>query len=355
MIEIIANRKIELYSIVAISKVWVEDDRPDILWLLQNFSNSNIFSQGESNTLHQYLKNYLKMVDDEGNLNDFANELIRKEQTNILIPESGIYEFILFDDIFTNKTYPVHFIRHTRFSRKDLTEEGRDLTNYKSFENISFTSWNQDQTKFKIQFITSHRVQFPVVLDRKTITGQIKIVISDKEKSLGIKVYDQNLTNKQLNIKILELNEVCKYIIPDWDERFQSQRISFDEAKKFDLHYDFRRNYKENAPLPFKSIDDENLYSINIKNIQLIPSNNEEAIKWSLFLLEHQLKTTETYISSKKLNEVLDKIINDTPIGIAFPNLSRLLSINQLIDDYREENPSLYWRVKVADDLLMEA
>jgi len=352
MIEIKATRDIELKSFIAIAKVWVEDKRPDIVWLLQNYNNNDYFSEGEQNTLKQYLSKYLKLVKGDY-LTDFSEQLIEMGKTKILVPESGIYEFIIFEDPFTRRSYPVHFIRHTRFSKKDLLQEGKNLTNYSLYEN-TFSSWHPKYSRCKIEFIKGKNVEFPQILDRGVYKGQVSFHLKQDYSSLRISVYDEKLTFTQEKVNYLDLDSVCLLLIKNYDEIYHAQKVTFYEVIKLKSQYDFIRHIEIKSTLPFRNIDEPSLYSIKISNLRLIPSDFNNAVQWGEFLLRGKLRETDAYVSSKKVMELWRKILEDSPILEVFPNYFEEISIDELLLRLYEDEVELYWKIVIADDLSIE-
>jgi hypothetical protein len=349
-----ANRNIDINKIIAIAELRVEEERKDVTWLISNYQNDEIFSQGESDTLKQYLKSYFKLINDDGILTKDAQIALKNNNSKILVPEQGMYEFILFNDPFKSDIYPIHFLRQIKYSTKDISADGESYSNFSNLENRRFETWDKSNLKFEIKFIKESSVRVPKVIEGSKGRGIIKFTINENEKTLNISVPDLKLEYSEKNVSYLNLETICEKIIPNWDQTLKCQKMSFKDAEKLNIHFSLQNSIEVDGVLPFSYVDDENVYNISINNIQVLPLNNTEAEKWVIYLLENKLNQHYDYISIGKLREFAKEIIENTKIDLGYPDFHEEIDYTKFLEDCKKNNENLFWRIQVAEDLLLE-
>ena len=354
MTTIQVQRKTELRSIIAICKIWVEEERLDVLWLLNNYENSDLFTKGEMQSVQKYLRNYFGFVDSEGSLTNYARSQRDKEKTIFRVPESGIYKLFLFSDPYESKEYPVGFEREGKYASNDV-KDGYNFEEYQSIQNRVFTSWSIDQSgKFQLNFIKDKSVRFPQIIKDQTLSANIKLEIKEEGNRYNVYTNNKKFEYTQNHFEYLDFDTVCKQLISDWDSVLKSQRITFTNAKEIDAQFNFKRSLSIESVLPFSSENnDDSLYKITITNIPLIPSDENEAKEWMTYLLKEELKKEVVHLTFARVKEILYALFQRTGMDKHYQQVVENYNISELLHDLQEDDSTLYWKIRMAEDLIM--
>ncbi len=355
MIQIEANKEVDIHVIQSICQVKLKTERKDIAYYLKNLRNlrSN-FSNGEINNILNYLE-YLGLIKN-GSLTPLGEKAIETNQ--VMIPEAGVYQIIYIKDkIFGNGILNLDRVEPSNILEGNIVDfEDYEIFNgkYHKIRNVK----DKNEIEFWIKF-EKQKDSFPKILNLSNLRGQIEFnyKLDDKKvvtNKLSLKFkFNENSFNFATQIKNFDLNSNLSLYERNWNPQIGKLEVEYEDIKdninskkSFQLIEHITTNgFRINQEI------DESFWELNL-SLPIIPKNIEDAEKWMIDLTMQNLSERPRYLSKIKLKELHDKILKDTPILLKFPSYYQT---EYSLMDFLEINKdkTQYLMVQAVNDLLL--
>ncbi|MCY3412091.1 MAG: hypothetical protein INQ03_10710 [Candidatus Heimdallarchaeota archaeon] len=313
-----ARKSIKMNSIIIPATLNIEQENSeDIIWLLQNYNNDQIFNDGEKRNLINYLKNDLNLLNNNNSLNSDAKMII-DGQSNVFLPEHGIYRLTIMNFSPYRNNEIVKYSRISKTSSKDYYDE---LTNFTDFQNKEHLIWNSSyKERVRIDFIKFENVDTPKYSLSHDSTCNITIEALEDKCIMKFNAPSENL-NYEINLYTFNLNLNLTNLLNEWDEDHQAILTGFDELSSQEKDNFVTQMKFDNESLYFdhdEIIDD---FNIELADIPLIPRDYEVAIDWFNYHLKRKLKNITTLLRNDDLQYVIRDLYRNISIFNRFENL----------------------------------
>ncbi len=361
MVEIRAVKKIGFERIYALLDIYSKENRPDIRWLLQNYNNRELFHEGEIRTFKKLLVELYGVLTMDGDLTEQGRALLEGKD-GVFVPGHGVYELVLYYDFIKKQYLAIDFDLLKETNARSLKGD-KDFEPYQDLEDVEFTTWRKDDpTVFKLRFIRGDSVPTPRIEKRATIDGEVIITATLNEKNSqcieiksdpnsGRNYYyvDNNFDKLDVDRLLLEIDE--------WDPKRRGILKNFSEIRDeepiiintFETSYEFPT---ERQLYFLDDVEDDDLYTVEVNKIPVIPRTLQDAQEWTLFLfLEKARKFQKKYVSLESLRQELSNDLGSTPLMEHYPKAITSLSDHELLKHLFNNNKEAYYRVQAMRDL----
>ncbi|MDD3052532.1 MAG: ATP-binding protein, partial [Candidatus Cloacimonetes bacterium] len=351
MTEFIAEKKAVVSRIKAVVTVYIQEKRPEIIYLLKNIDTLSL-KKGEKDNLKRYLAD-LGLYDLR---NDRRSDMGQKALLNdmVTIPQTGLYGLSYVVDpvpgiysqiVDYNPEQPV------RELSKQATEP---MENYRDFDDAEFTSWNNENGSFRVVFERPEGSKPRVITDRE-VPAEVKISgNSDGKCQLVINCSKLKLRHNDVNYFSFSLKDNIKNLIPGYDPEIDAIRVGFNEIKDDREAFEkFRKSsYNfDDKTLIFNRDNDDDRWNVKIKNIDLVPETKSDAEKWvfNLALGELMSDIDKFYFTMEHCDVICNKKYAETPISRVFNGTTaNMVNFRNFLEN---ENPRILAEIKIAEDL----
>jgi len=344
--DIQAKKMIDVHQVDCVLEVKIREYRPDIAWYLQRPGKWG-FTQGETDNITAYLE-YLGLMN-RGSLTSEGKNV--KESKNVMLPEAGLYQISFTRDT----TFGNQVVDLRRISPKDILEGNKqDLEDFKQFQDKTFQSFNEknkDFIEFSLRF-RHRRNDTPKVIHSGMQEAELKVIFENGEAILKFKINSHPYIKGERKLEGFDAGLNLSRWLSGWDNSTSSLELSFKDVKdSMGILKSFQKQINlEGQSLVTSSGEDKGSWNVSL-NVTVVPRKESDAKKWMERLLVDRLNRKPMYLSSEKLKELHDEILDETPIlkkhskyGLKGEELLEIFS--------KHEDRTLYNMVKAADDLL---
>ena len=189
----------------------------------------------------------------------------------------------------------------------------------------------KDPYNISVKFIKHRDIRVPVYEELPNTTCNLSIIGTVDNEQEKVTVHMENDTIK-LNDKIdnLPISLNIEQLVDNWN--MEGLEVTFKSLSRDEIT-NFARNIRiNNHPLHFiidEEIMEEDGFNIEIKNIPLIPINENEARKWFVELISIELERIVGYYDEEFVWDTADKIYEKIPWNSYFPDLVNSLEIEE--------------------------
>lgn len=347
MVRLTAKKQITIEHISAILTIKLKESRPDLIFLMKNFGQLDV-SGGELANLQYHLE-YLNLFKD-GIITTSGDNAI--ETGMVYIPESGFYDiYYISQPELGLDAEIIHFERKSP-NMDNMDGDTKPFSEYEQFDGKKWISWKDKEVEFVVYFERSGDNP-PMIILKKEIDCIVKLDSKDypsmqntmRMNGNEFKYEDKSYTN-------FDLNENLPNLISDWDSQMNAKRVSFKNIKdNSDLLRQFKtRGHGLEKKLIFSDGKDDDIWSIDIDHIDIVPKTNRDAEKWVGALLRLHLQEEKCHATLEYCEDVVSNLIDDSPLNRSYPNLS--LKGNQIFETMKGfDDNDIIQDIQTAEDL----
>jgi len=341
-----ARKKIDVHRIQCILEVKVKEKRPDLAWYLHKLHRWGL-SQGETRNIESYLE-YLGLLS-QGSKTKEGKKVA--ETKYAMIPEAGIYEIYYTKDVtFGNRVIDIRRVE----SRDILAGNTQDFKDYKLFDrdiHFSLNNKNKQFDEFWIEF-QKQRDSLPKVIRCGIMDSELEITSDNETEKLIFKSASKGHIKFQEEISGFNLDKNLSIWLSGWNKSLSVQEVKFKDIKD---NRAVLNNFKQQINLQGQKLispngEDDGSWDVELV-VSLVPKTNSDAAKWMEALTFNKLDSKHMYLSTSRLQEIIDEILSDTPILRKHPSF-RLNAGDVIKKLKKSEDQNQYYMILAADDLL---
>jgi len=347
MVTLNAKKQIEINRISAVLTIKLKESRPDLVFLMKNLEKLKI-TQGERLNLQLYL-DYLNLVRD-GVITTSGERAI--ETGMVDIPESGFYDlFYLSQKELGLDAEIIHFERK---SPDKNNTEGKTIAfdTYKKFDRKNWTSWKEKELEFSVYFERSGDNP-PKIIRKGSIGGEVTLNSNNNSSTHQLlKVSANDFSYETQTFTQFDLDENLSNLIENWNNDIKVKYVTFEEVKdKSENLRNFKmREHGLKGKLIFADAQDDDTWSIDIDHIDIVPKDFKDTKLWLGQLLLYRLKQEQCHATFEYCEDIIDGIIDDSPLVRAYPNIS--LTLEDILKAVIAlDNNSILDDIQTAEDL----
>ena len=353
MVKLHARKSISVIPITAIATIEIKEKRQDLCYLLKNLDQLEL-SKGEKANLALYLE-YLALLKNS-TLTPKGKRALETEE--VFIPESGLYDLQLISQpVLGLDSLIVHFERRMPGKTKDGKYQS-SLTSFSTvgeYNNKTYSSWKNEGLEFSVYFENNGNDSPSVSLtESQTATAELRC---EEGLSCGteLKIENNELKYRNTSFSMFNFLKNLPNLVDNWDSSVRAKMVTFEEIKgnREVLESFFQRSIAmEKKTLLFSEGDDED-WSVELSEIDIIPRTESDAKKWLCKLMAMQLQKEKCYYTLGHCESIVRKIAKQTPISRVYGELqlsrSEIVSILEGLGE-----TELLTSIRIAEDLSPE-
>ncbi len=310
-------KKIDVYKLIFVGEVeFFKEDSP-YKDLLKDFDTKDDLEEYLNEKLpKKAVENIIARLEKLGIIKE--NDIVYK---NIFHKEYGKYELLLYENEeklpFKYKNKKIKRLKPTSKNEHNKIEANKDFINQVK---------DETNKEFDINFIENDKAK-KEFYEKETLT----IIYEDKK------------WRYEINNKSFEMDNInFKNIFENWDEDKQRLKVKFNELndktkKNFDITFEFE-----------KEIKNYGFFHISVKDVPIMPVNEEEAFKWLMFFLKEEIKNLDRYIDKDELEQIFYNLLDEYEVlswyGLKF-------DVEKILKVLEKEDKKLYFLIKTPLDV----
>jgi hypothetical protein len=166
--------------------------------------------------------------------------------------------------------------------------------------------------------------------------GEVKLIF-EKE------TWNYTLRGKTFKMDSIDLDAVLQ-VQGEWDSEYNSLKVEYDCIKeKIEIQKSFKQSFRNNK----YSISKYGEFSVNFKDIPIIPKTKFDALKWFLSLLKDKIEELNRYISKEELQQLWENLKDRYP---KFQKFDLIFNFEMILKEFGKSS-KYYWLLQTGIDL----